>query len=80
MRICHLAGAPDDNGPAEHAHGAVALCVPLALDNLTSAAQLIRDNKPEDALQKIMDAQLHLEQLAPVFEAACEEAKSDDHG
>jgi hypothetical protein len=58
----------------------VALCVPLALDNLTSAAQLIRDNKPEDALQKIMDAQLHLEQLAPVFEAACEEAKSDDHG
>ena len=29
----------------------VALCVPLALDNLTSAAQLIRDNEPEDALQ-----------------------------
>jgi hypothetical protein len=54
-----------------------ALCVPLALDRLTSAAQSIRDNKPEDALQQILDAQVHLHQLVPVFAEACEEAKTE---
>jgi hypothetical protein len=56
-----------------------ALCVPLALDRLTSAAQSLRDHKPAEALQQIMDAQVHLEQLVPLFEAACEEAKNEEH-
>jgi hypothetical protein len=53
------------------------LYVPLAGNKLTAAAQAIRDQRPDDALEYITDAQGFLELLVPLFADACEEAKAE---
>jgi hypothetical protein len=54
--------------------------VPSAIEELRTAEQNIRDNKPHEALKWIAEAQRHLDDLKVAFVGACAERAAEEGG
>ena len=57
-----------------------AMCVPLALDELSMAMHRIEEGKSKEALTCVREARVHLDYLRVVFDEACAEMEADEAG
>ena len=54
--------------------------VPEAISKLTSAEQYIRDNKPDEALECISEALIHLDRVSEAYVEAQAERAAEEGG